>query len=369
MPELESLVDEAQRQFTICNACRYCEDYCAVFPAAERRSLFLSGDLGYLANVCHDCRACYQACMYTDPHEFAINIPALMSEARVASYQEHSRPRWLAGLFERGPLALGLLTSVSIVALVAIQQLTSGADLFEARSGPGSFYEVVSHEAMVIPGLLISIWAVAILGGGFLSFWRDSGGTWRQIMNPSLWRQATREAATMRWMRGGGGECHFPEEERPSPVRRRLHGLVMWGFLLTFAATVAAAFMNQVLGQLPPYGWLSAPVLFGFTGGVMILVGGVGLLRLKAKSPPDLIHPGSARMDRTFLVSLLAVTVTGLALLFLRDTAAMGALLLVHLATVLVLFVTAPYGKMVHGVYRIAAILKSCHERDLEQRG
>ena len=28
---------EADRQLTICNACRYCEGYCAVFPALERQ--------------------------------------------------------------------------------------------------------------------------------------------------------------------------------------------------------------------------------------------------------------------------------------------------------------------------------------------
>ena len=32
-----SLLEEAERQLTICNACRYCEGYCAVFPAMEMR--------------------------------------------------------------------------------------------------------------------------------------------------------------------------------------------------------------------------------------------------------------------------------------------------------------------------------------------
>src|SRR3982751_5955294 len=37
---LEALVEEAQRVLAICNACRYCEGYCAVFPALERRLAF-----------------------------------------------------------------------------------------------------------------------------------------------------------------------------------------------------------------------------------------------------------------------------------------------------------------------------------------
>jgi citrate/tricarballylate utilization protein len=55
---------------------------------------------------------------------------------------------------------------------------------------------------------------------------------------------------------------------------------------------------------------------------------------------------------------LLAVAATGLALLALRGTGAMGLLLAVHLGTVLALFVLLPYSKMVHGAYRAAALLR-----------
>ena len=37
----------------ICNACRYCEGLCAVFPAMEMRRNFNAADLNYLANLCH----------------------------------------------------------------------------------------------------------------------------------------------------------------------------------------------------------------------------------------------------------------------------------------------------------------------------
>ena len=63
-------------------------------------------------------------------------------------------------------------------------------------------------------------------------------------------------------------------------------------------------------------------------------------------------------MDVGFLVLLLLVSATGLALLFLRETRAMGVLLAVHLGVVLALFLTLPYGKFAHGVFRSAALLK-----------
>ncbi|HSQ79798.1 MAG TPA: tricarballylate utilization protein TcuB, partial [Casimicrobiaceae bacterium] len=39
-----ALVEEGRKMASICNACRYCEGYCAVFPAIERRLDFTEGD-------------------------------------------------------------------------------------------------------------------------------------------------------------------------------------------------------------------------------------------------------------------------------------------------------------------------------------
>ena len=99
MPALD-LLKEGARQMTICNACRYCEGYCAVFPAMEQRRIFTKADLTYLANLCFDCRDCYYACQYAPPHEFAVNVPKLMSELRADTYREFTWPALLAGVFK-----------------------------------------------------------------------------------------------------------------------------------------------------------------------------------------------------------------------------------------------------------------------------
>ena len=54
-----SATQEARRQIEICNACRYCEGFCSVFPAMTRNKAFADGDLTHLANLCHNCRGCY----------------------------------------------------------------------------------------------------------------------------------------------------------------------------------------------------------------------------------------------------------------------------------------------------------------------
>ena len=75
MRQAIDLIKEGERQMGICNACRYCEGFCAVFPAMERRLTFNEADIHYLANLCHNCAECYYACQYAPPHEFAVNVP------------------------------------------------------------------------------------------------------------------------------------------------------------------------------------------------------------------------------------------------------------------------------------------------------
>ena len=96
----ELLVQEARRQIEICNACRYCEGYCSVFPAITRNKVFASGDITQLANLCHNCRGCYHACQYTAPHEFDLNLPKALGAARVDSWERFAWPSGLARLLQ-----------------------------------------------------------------------------------------------------------------------------------------------------------------------------------------------------------------------------------------------------------------------------
>jgi len=68
--------------------------------------------------------------------------------------------------------------------------------------------------------------------------------------------------------------------------------------------------------------------------------------------------------DYALLGLLASAAVSGLLLLLLRGTGAMGVLLCLHLGFILAFFVTMPFGKFVHGIYRSAALLKAAIERE-----
>src|SRR6186997_3479953 len=91
---------EVARQLQICNACRYCEGFCAVFPAMTRRLEFAKADIHYLANLCHGCGACLHACQYAPPHEFAVNVPKAMAEVRGQTYVDYAWPPALGKLYQ-----------------------------------------------------------------------------------------------------------------------------------------------------------------------------------------------------------------------------------------------------------------------------
>src|SRR5436853_6246051 len=95
MPPAAELIAEGARMMTICNACRYCEGYSAVFPAMERRLNFSEADMHYLANLCHNCAECYYSCQYAPPHEFAVNVPQVFAGIRARSYQTYAWPRFV----------------------------------------------------------------------------------------------------------------------------------------------------------------------------------------------------------------------------------------------------------------------------------
>ena len=72
--------------------------------------------------------------------------------------------------------------------------------------------------------------------------------------------------------------------------------------------------------------------------------------------------PSRFGMETAFIAMLFATSLTGLALLVLRATSAMPLLLALHLGVVFALFITLPYGKFVHGLYRFAALVRYARE-------
>ncbi|MBL8482559.1 MAG: tricarballylate utilization 4Fe-4S protein TcuB [Rhodocyclaceae bacterium] len=351
---------EVGRIMKICNACRYCEGFCAVFPAMTRRLEFGKADIHYLANLCHNCGACLHACQYAPPHDFAVNVPQAMARVRGETYASYAWPQAFGGLYKNNGLTVALALAGSLALFLVLALNFAGGIAHAPLSG--NFYAIFPHDTLALLFGAVFAYAVLALGLGVRKFWRE-------VSPGSFSGAATAEAAgdvlQLKYLDGGHGMGCNNADDAFTLLRRRFHHFTFYGFMLCFAATCVATLYHYLFGLHAPYALGSLPVLLGSVGGIGLLIGPAGLFWLNFKRHP--LHGDAEQkpMDRGFIALLFLTSLTGLLLLALRDGPAMGLLLAIHLGVVMALFLTLPYGKFAHGVFRTAALLKWSIEKRL----
>ena len=356
---------EVARQMQICNACRYCEGFCAVFPAMTRRLEFGKADLHFLANLCHNCGACLYACQYAPPHEFAVNVPQAMAVVRGQTYSDYAWPPAFGALYRRNGLTVALATAGGLALFLVLLRWTQGTLVHAPLAG--NFYAVFPHNTLVALFGVVFAFALAALAIGVGKFWRDQRPP--DVMPAAgAGLEATKAVLTLKYLDGGHGQGCNETSDAFTLSRRRFHHFTFYGFMLCFAATCVATLFHYLLGLQAPYALTSLPVLLGTAGGIGLLVGPAGLFWLNLRRNPAQGDVTQRPMDRGFIALLFFTSLTGLALLAARDTGAMALLLAVHLGVVMALFLTLPYGKFAHGVYRGAALFKHAIEKRMPNR-
>lgn len=345
---------EAMRQLGICNSCRYCEGFCASFQALTRYREFDESTVTHLANLCHNCRGCYYACQYTEPHEFAINIPALLANRRAKSWEQHIKPRWLARAMQQRVWPYILLTLLFVVLFALVISIPW------ASSEP--FYTSISHSLMVLVFTPLFLVPLASLALGLKDYWRAVGGA-RLTMRDL--KDAFKSAATLHQLSGGQGQgCNYESEDGFSSSRRWAHQATMYGFLLCFASTCTGTLYHYLFGLTAPYSLFSLPKLFGVSGGLLLSFGTLMLAYLKSRANPELGSTDNVVAEYVFIGLLFLVSTSGLLLYWFSGTNVASSWLIIHLALVAVFFIGIPYSKMAHGFFRLAAL---CREVQLKQ--
>ena len=369
MQALNALIKEAQGQVTtpeseadrmlqICNACRYCEGFCAVFPAMTRRIEFTPSVVNYLANLCHNCGACLHACQYAPPHEFGVNIPQVMAQVRKETYMAYAWPKTFGSLYKKNGLLLSLATAISICFFLMLSALLNGT--LSSASADGNFYAVFSHNTLALMFGAVFSFSLLAITIGLIRFWCEIVPG--SILGNAV-AEATHDVLTLKYLGGGHGEGCNNEDDAFSLWRKRFHHFTFYGFMLCFAATSVATVYHYVFYLHAPYSVTSLPVLLGILGGIGLLIGPAGLLYLNLRRNSAHGDASQKPMDRAFIALLFLISASGLALLGYRDTPAMALLLILHLGFVMALFLTMPYSKFAHGFYRMAALLKNAVEK------
>lgn len=362
IPILSAREAEVGRQMQICNACRYCEGFCAVFPAMTRRLEFGKADIHFLANLCHNCGACLHACQYAPPHEFAVNVPQAMARVRGQTYVDYAWPPALGALYQRNGLALSLALAAGL-ALFLILAVAINGNLWGGPLG-GNFYKLFPHNLLVGLFAPVLLFATLALGMGVRGFYRDvAPATSGAAASAPAVAEATDAVLRLRYLDGGHGAGCNNEDDAFTLARRRFHHFTFYGFLLCFAATSVATLYHYAFGWQAPYELPSLPKLLGVAGGVSLMAGTAGLWHLNRRRHGSHGDAEQKPMDLGFIALLFLTSASGLALWLGRSTPALAVLLCVHLGAVMALFATLPYGKFAHGIFRSAALLRHAIEK------
>jgi citrate/tricarballylate utilization protein len=293
----------------------------------------------------------------------------------VRTYQDYAWPRAFGALYERAGLTVALALSGGLALFMILAIAMNGRLIHEPLRG--NFYAIFPHNFLAALFGIVFLFAITALGIGVTKFWREVSPTPGE--NPAdiaaaakarmpAMVEAVTDVARLRYLGGGHGEGCNENDDAFTLWRRRFHHFTLYGFLLCFAATCVATLYHYIWNLHAPYAFASAPVILGSLGGIGLIVGPIGLLWLNLQRDALRSDNNQKAMDRGFIMLLLLVSITGFALLLLRDTGAMALWLAIHLGTVMALFLTLPYGKFAHGIFRSAALLKFNIEKRMPNR-
>jgi quinone-modifying oxidoreductase subunit QmoC len=215
-----------------------------------------------------------------------------------------------------------------------------------------AYEDFVPHGVIYAVFFPVAGWVTLAAAVGGVRFWKKMGeGTDRKgSFLAALWPVVLDIL----------GHKSFGSCEKVSS-RRWAHLALFWGFvgaavtsgLLIWAIYVAGAEMPLPLGN---------PIkLLGNLSAVLLVVGGVLLFVSRFKTHRSLIN--TSAFDLFFLGVVALVIATGViveAARFVLSAEAAGFLYTVHLGVVLTLFLTFPYSKFAHMLYRTLALV---HQR------
>lgn len=346
---------EAARLMTVCNSCRYCEGICPVFPAMELRRVFTDSDLDYLANLCHNCGACYADCQFSPPHEFDVNVPATLARLRNDSFAAYVWPRALQPVFARNGLLIALSTALGIASFLVGLMLAHDPGALWRTSG--SFYTLMPHNVMAGLFVGIALFAALAMIMSARNFWVGARAP-TSLLHAEALAGALGDVLTLRHLDGGGEGC-YGSDLAPDDRRRLYHHLTFYGFLLCFAATGSGTILHYGFDWPAPYGLFDLPKLLGIPGGLLLMAGTMGLFAEKLRRDAALYDHARRGMDMAFIVLLFLTAFSGLALMLLRETPIMGIGLALHLGIVAALFLSLPYSKFMHAIYRSLALYRA----------
>ncbi len=357
-----------------CFQCATCSSVCELAPAdapfPRRQVLWaqwgladrLAADPGVW--LCHQCNDCNVRC----PRD--VRPGDVMAAIRGMVVEVLAFPAFLGRLVGNVRTTWPLLVGLPILFWLVLLGLTTGLAIPHVNPNlpalEGRFYyeDFVPHLLIYLVYGLSAAWVVIASWVAGRRFWGLLGsgasrsGSFLANLGPAVGDIATHKRFA---------KCEVVSE------RRWGHFLVMWGFV--GAAVTSGIAILYLYQDSPLFSWIPLPMRhtypvpilhplkwLGNISALALVIGGV-LLFLNRQKTEDKRVGATTAFDRFFLWIVLAVIATGVlteVLRFVASPLVACSVYVVHLGVVLTLFLTFPYSKFAHILYRTLAMV---HER------
>ena len=309
--------------------------------------------------LCHQCNDCNVRC----PRD--AQPGDVLQSMRSVVVQELATPKLLGRLVGNIKSSWPLLIGLPILFWLVLLGVTTGLAIPEVHDLPALeglyHYEAfVPHPHIYIVYTLVTLWVVTAAALSGKRLWDGMGqGVERRGSFLANLVPAMVDIATHRQF----GKCGEGTEKR-----KLGHLAVMWGFV---GAAVTSGLLIPYLYRDTYFSWLPLPFShdyplplshpvkwLGNISAVILLVGGYLLVSNRLRQGRKVGDTNA--FDRFFLWTVVAVILTGVLTEVLRFVAPpiVGcSVYVLHLSVVLTLFVTFPYSKFAHILYRTLAMV------------
>ena len=298
--------------------------------------------------LCHQCNDCSARCPRdAKPGDALQAVRSLVIE-------QVGAPRFMARIVGRARTTWPILLGLPVLLWALYIQAVNG---FAVPRTPLVYGDVVPTWMIYSVFLPAAAFAVVTAAVGARRSWIAWGAG--ATRNGSLVRGLAAVAGDILWHRRFG-RC---QAARP---RQTGHLLLLWGFIGALATTTLLGILMDVFGVKTPLPQAHPVKILGNVSAVLL---GVGVVWLVAKRSTDERNGRSRAFDWFLLGLMVLVIFSGIGAELARHQGlpvplALGVYVL-HLGTVLSLFLTFPFSKFAHALYRTLAM---AHERLAAQR-
>jgi len=359
-----------------CYQCATCSSVCELAPADApfpRKQVLLAqwglfdqlmGDPGVW--LCHQCNDCSVRC----PRDVAPGD--IMASLRGMMVKKLASPSVMGSVVGNVKKTWPLLVFAPILFWVVLLGLSTGFQMHEAHHGlvPGPEMGQFFYDQYVPHYLIYGVYFTAV-GLACIALFLSGMRFWK-LMGDKQKRTGSFVGALIGAFIAIALHNKFSSCDRGVVKRRWGHFLVMWGFIgaaitsgfavvYLYRDTVFFSWLNLQYAYPVPIGhWVK---LLGNFSAIILVVGGI-ILFVNRMSTGDKLVGATLAFDRFFLWVVLAVIGTGVfteIFRFIAINPMIGfSVYIIHLGVVLCLFLTLPYSKFAHILYRTLAM---AHER------